>query len=127
MTEKANVIIRGFDLFFYCETESIIEAIAEKLGNGEHAFADCEGTATYMFSQPYMVTPAFCVKLQKKLRKIGNDFERNYECEYRFSELYLRADDTARAELMETGHVLYPAGSILPEAFPSEAGESKNL
>jgi hypothetical protein len=46
MTDKTNVIIRGFDLFFYCETESIIEAIAEKLGNGEHTFADYEGTAT---------------------------------------------------------------------------------
>ena len=127
MTEKANVIIRGFDLFFYCETESIIEAIAEKLGNGEHTFADYEGTATYMFSQSYIVTPEFCAELHEQLDEIGNDFENSHECEYRFSELYIRADESSKAELLELGYFTHSVGLPSPEAFASEAGESKNL
>jgi hypothetical protein len=79
-----------------------------------------------MFSQSYIVTPEFCAELQKHLRKIGNDFEDTYECEYRFSELYLRADDTARTKLMEFGSITYPAGSPTPEECASEAGESSN-
>ena len=80
-----------------------------------------------MFSQSYIVTPEFCAELHEQLDTIGNDFENSYECEYRFSELYIRADESSKAELLELGYFTHSVASHSPEAFASEAGESKNL
>jgi hypothetical protein len=101
MNDKPNIIVCGFDLCFYCETESIIEAIAEKLGSGDYSFANRKGTASCEFNQSHIITRNYISELYKELDELGSYFDDGYECKYRFIKLHLRVDCTDKANFEE--------------------------
>ena len=84
-------LIRGFDLYFHNVTQPNLEQISQNLG-GNSSFNLLTGVATYFFENQYYIDKLTVKKVHDWLSSLGHSYSEQYECEYLYSELYLRVN-----------------------------------
>ena len=100
MNTKNMVLVKGFDLFFSNLKKGAIKKIAMNLG-GNYDFCENEKRATYFFEKIRLVEVDKLNSVHDIVNKIGLEYSNTYNCQFNYSELYLKVPDKSYKTLIE--------------------------